>query len=114
MSPEIMVVLHSSPFLKTVFQEVAKNRSMVFKDLQESILKASEVQPAGADPSPADRRQLEDAVQKLKRAELGHSKRVGGRTPTACRGINYTPTLAKAHCHNPISFGRSSLRLDYR
>jgi hypothetical protein len=72
MSAEItsLVFLLSNQFLKTVFKEVAKNRSMFFKDLQESMLKTSEVQRADTHPSSADRRQLEDAVQKLKEADL--------------------------------------------
>ncbi len=72
MSVEIssLVVLLSNQFVKNVFKEVAKNRSMFFKELQESILKTSEVQRTGADANSADRQQLEDAVQKLKDADL--------------------------------------------
>ncbi len=45
MSAEIssLVVLLSNQFLKTVFKEVVKNRSIFFKDLQESMVKSSEL-----------------------------------------------------------------------
>jgi hypothetical protein len=65
-----LVFLLSNQFVKTVFKEVAKNRSMVFKDLQESVLKTSEVQREPAAGHMIQKQQLEDAVQRLKDAGL--------------------------------------------
>jgi hypothetical protein len=60
----VVVMLLSNDVTKFVFREVAKNRSVLFKQLRESLDKTPELQ---ANP---DKFQLEAAVKMLKDADL--------------------------------------------
>ena len=59
-----VVMLLSNNVIKLVFEEVVKKRSVLFKELRQSLGKAAEF-PEGAEKS-----QIENAVQVLKEADL--------------------------------------------
>ena len=59
----IIVMLLSKDTIKRVFKEVLRNRSVLFKELRESLRKTPELRAL-------DKPQLEEAVKKLKDADL--------------------------------------------
>ena len=64
MDPNVVVMLLSNDVVKFVFKEVLKNRSVQFKEIRESLYQKPELQ------SNLDNFKLEDAVKKLKDADL--------------------------------------------
>jgi hypothetical protein len=58
----VTLVLLSDKVVQTVFKEILKNRSAIFKELFPSLGKSTE--------DPDDRKEVESAVSRLKKADL--------------------------------------------